>query len=86
MNASSMFNPAFALVIFGVGIGLASMVDPLFGLLAIFGGALLGFSTLVTGKIELNKKAKLLLFASFVFLLSLFSVSYVIVSEVILRY
>ncbi|MBN8434507.1 hypothetical protein [Priestia flexa] len=86
MTASSMFNPAFALVIFGIGIGLASMVDPLFGLLAIFGGALLGFSRLVTGKIELNKKAKLLLFASFVFLLSLFSVSYVIVSEVILRY
>ncbi len=49
---------------------MGSMFNQLFGLVAILGGLLLGFSNLFKNGITINKKSKILLFASFVFLLS----------------
>ncbi|TDB49582.1 hypothetical protein [Bacillus sp. CBEL-1] len=85
MTVTRMFNPVLALIIFGVGIWMASIIHPLFGLIAILGGALLGFSSLSRSGITLKKNANVLLFASFVFLVSLFSIAYLVASAVILN-
>lgn len=73
-------NPIFALMLFMIGIWMGSTVDPLFGLITILGGLLLGFSNLTKNDTILNKKSKILLYASFVFLLSLMSLAYVAMS------
>ncbi|MEH7579814.1 hypothetical protein COM86_28810 [Priestia megaterium] len=83
MTVNIIFNPTFALMILVIGIWMGSMVNPLFGLIAIFGGLLLGFSNLFKNGTTINKKSKVLLFASFVFLLSLFSLTYLAVSAFI---
>lgn len=75
-----IFNPIFALMLFMIGIWMGSTVDPLFGLITILGGLLLGFSNLSKNDIILNKKSKNLLYASLVFLLSLMSLAYVAIS------
>ncbi|UIR31896.1 hypothetical protein LZP85_09070 [Priestia flexa] len=83
MTVTHMFNPIIALIILVTGIWMASMINPLFGLVAILGGALLGFSSLFRSETTLNNKATVLLFASFVFLLTLFSITYLVVSAFI---
>ncbi|SFH53403.1 hypothetical protein SAMN04487776_12514 [Priestia megaterium] len=83
MTVNIIFNPTFALMILVIGIWMGSMVNPLFGLIAIFGGLLLGFSNLFKNGKTINKNSKVLLFVSFVFLLSLFSLTYLAVSAFI---
>lgn len=83
MSVNIIFNPTFALMILVIGIWMGSMVNPLFGLIAIFGGLLLGFSNLFKNGKTINKNSKVLLFVSFVFLLSLFSLTYLAVSAFI---
>ncbi|RHW34016.1 hypothetical protein D1B33_14545 [Lysinibacillus yapensis] len=68
--------PIFALSLFMIGIWMGSMIDPLFGLIAILGGSLLGFSTSFKNGTVMNKKSRLLLLASFIFMLSLMSLAY----------
>ncbi|MGG2091035.1 hypothetical protein ABFY59_29580 [Priestia aryabhattai] len=78
MTVNVVFNPFFALMILVTGVGMGSTVNDLFGLIAILGGLLLGFSNLFKNGVTINKKAKVLLFASFVFLLGLFSLTYLV--------
>ncbi|MBE2978217.1 hypothetical protein [Priestia megaterium] len=86
MTVNVIFNPFFALMILVTGVWMGSTVNELFGLIAILGGLLLGFSNLFKNGITLNKKAKVLLFASFVFLLSLFSLTYLVASAFIFNF
>ncbi|PEW09260.1 hypothetical protein CN435_27675 [Priestia megaterium] len=86
MVVNVIFNPFFALMILITGIWMGSTVNELFGLIAILGGLLLGFSNVFINGITINKKAKFLLFASFVFLLSLFSLTYLMVSGFIFNF
>jgi len=83
VTVNIIFNSFFALIILVIGIWMGSTVNQLFGLVAILGGLLLGFSNLFKNDITINKKSKVLLFASFVFLLSLFSLTYLVVSAFI---
>ena len=78
MTVNVIFNPLFASMILVTGVWMGSTVNELFGLIAILGGLLLGFSNLFKNGITINKKAKVLLFASFVFLLGLFSLTYLV--------
>lgn len=80
MTVNFMINQVFALMLFMVGIWMGSTIDPLFGLITILGGLLLGFSISFNNGVEMNKKTKVLLFASFVFLLSLMSLAYIAIS------
>ena len=80
MLANIIFNPIFALMLFMAGIWLGSMIDPLFGLITILGGSLLGFSNSFKNGEVVNKKLRFLLIASFIFLLSLMSLAYLVVS------
>jgi hypothetical protein len=75
-----IFNPIFALMLFMTGIWMGSMIDPLFGLITIFGGLLLGFSNFFNNGVVMNKKSKILLYASFIFLLSIMSLAYSAIS------
>jgi hypothetical protein len=75
-----IFNPIFALMLFMTGIWMGSMIDPLFGLITILGGLLLGFSNFFKNGVVMNKKSKVLLYASFIFLLSLMSLAYLAIS------
>ncbi|WP_142339114.1 hypothetical protein [Priestia megaterium] len=84
VTVNVIFNPFFALIILVIGVWMGSTVNQLFGLVAILGGLLLGFSNLFKNGITINKKSKVLLFASFVFLLSLFSLTYLVVSTLYL--
>jgi hypothetical protein len=84
VTVNVIFNPFFALIILVIGVWMGSTINQLFGLVAILGGLLLGFSNLFKNGITINKKSKVLLFASFVFLLSLFSLTYLVVSALYL--
>jgi hypothetical protein len=75
-----IFNPIFALMLFMTGIWMGSMIDPLFGLITILGSLLLGFSNFFKSGVVMNKKSKVLLYASFIFLLSLMSLAYLATS------
>jgi len=86
VSVNVVFNPFFALIILVIGVWMGSTVNQLFGLVAILGGLLLGFSNLFKNGITINKKSKVLLFASFVFLLSLFSLTYLVVSAFIFNF
>jgi hypothetical protein len=81
-----ILNPFFALILFMIGIWMGSMIDPLFGIITIFGGLLLGFSSSFKNYEVMNKKSKVLLFASFIFLLSLMSLTYLAISVCINSY
>ena len=85
MVINIIFNPIFALFLFMTGIWMGSMVDPLFGLITILGGLLLGFSYSFKNGAVMNKKSKTFLFASFVFLLILMSLAYLTISHFILN-
>ncbi|WP_175638431.1 hypothetical protein [Metabacillus schmidteae] len=76
MAVNIIFNPIFYLMLFMIGIWMGGMIDPLFGLISILGGLLLGFSNSLKNGVVMNKKSKVLLYASFVFLLSLMSLAY----------
>jgi hypothetical protein len=80
MVVNIIFNPILALLLFMIGIWMGSMIDPLFGLITILGGLLLGFSHSIKNGTVMNKKSKVLFFASFVFLLSLMSLAYLTIS------
>ncbi len=80
MAINIIFNPIFALMLFMTGIWMGSMIDPLFGLITIFGGLLLGFSNFFKNGVVMNKKSKVLLYASFIFLLSIMSLAYLAIS------
>ncbi|KAB7709078.1 hypothetical protein F9802_02855 [Bacillus aerolatus] len=80
MAVNIMFNPIFALMLFMIGIWMRSTIDPLFGLITILGGLLLGFSNSFKNGVVMNKKSKFLLYATFVFLLSLMSLAYLTIS------
>ncbi len=80
MAVNIIFSPIFALMLFMIGIWMGSMIDPLFGLITILGGLLLGFSTPFKNGEKMNKKSKVLLYASFIFLLSLMSLAYLAIS------
>ncbi|MFP3668083.1 hypothetical protein SB717_23355 [Priestia sp. SIMBA_032] len=86
VSVNVIFNPFFALIIFVIGVWMGSTIDQLFGLIAILGGLLLGFSNLFKNGITINKKSKVLLLASFVFLLSLFSLTYLVTSVFIFNF
>ncbi len=81
-----IFNPLFASMILVTGVWIGSTANELCGLIAILGGVLLGFSNLFKNGITINKKAKVLLFASFIFLLSLFSLTYLVASALIINF
>ena len=85
MIVNIIFNPFFAIFLFMSGIWMGSMFDPLFGLITILGGLLLGFSHSFKNGAVMNKKSKILLFASFVFLLILMSLAYMTLSHFILN-
>ena len=85
MVVKIIFNPIFALFLFMTGIWMGSMINPLFGLITILGGLLLGFSHSFKNGAVMNKKSKILLFASFVFLLILMSLAYMTLSHFILN-
>lgn len=76
MVVNIIFNPIFALFLFTTGIWMASMIDPVFGLITILGGSLLGFSPLSKNDTAMGRKTKVLLFGAFFFLLSLMSLTY----------
>ena len=80
MAVKIIFNPIFALLLFMVGIWMGSMIHPLFRLITILGGLLLGFSNSFENGVAMNKKSKVLLYAYFVFLLSLMSLAYIAIS------
>ena len=80
MAINIIFNPIFALMLFMIGIWIGSMIDPLFGLISILGGLLLGFSNFFKNGVVINKKSKILFYGSFVFLLSLMSLAYLAIS------
>jgi hypothetical protein len=80
MVVNIIFNPIFALMLFMIGIWMGSMIDPMYGLITILGGLLLGFSNSFKNGIVMNKKVNILLFSSFVFLLSLMSLAYLSIS------
>lgn len=86
MTVNVIFNPLFASMILVTGVWVGSTANELFGLIAILGGVLLGFSNLFKNGITINKKAKVLLFASFIFLLSLFSLTYLVASALIINF
>ncbi|MDE8674655.1 hypothetical protein [Priestia aryabhattai] len=86
MTVNVIFNPLFASMILVTGVWMGSTSNELFGLIAILGGVLLGFSNLFKNGITINKKAKVLLFASFIFLLSLFSLTYLVASALIINF
>ncbi|MEB4869444.1 hypothetical protein P8831_12025 [Priestia megaterium] len=86
MTVNVIFNPLFASMILVTGVWMGSTANELFGLIAILGGGLLGFSNLFKNGITINKKAKVLLFASFIFLLSLFSLTYLVASALIINF
>lgn len=86
MTVNVIFNPLFASMILVTGVWMGSTTNELFGLIAILGGGLLGFSNLFKNGITINKKAKVLLFASFIFLLSLFSLTYLVASALIINF
>ncbi|MBO1515487.1 hypothetical protein [Metabacillus bambusae] len=75
-----MINQIFALMLFMVGIWLGSTIDPLFGVITVLGGLLLGFSISLNNGVLMDKKSKVLLYASIVFLLILMSLAYITVS------
>ncbi|MGE7665241.1 hypothetical protein ACQKMN_05940 [Ureibacillus composti] len=84
MAVNIIFNPIFALMLFMIGIWMGSMIDPLFGLITILGGLLLGASNFFQNDFVMNKKAKILFYASFIFLLSLMSLTYIVIATFLL--
>lgn len=80
MVVKIIFNPIFVLFLFTMGIWLASMIDPVFGLITIVGGSLLGFSPLSKSDTVMDKKVKVLFFGAFFLLLSLMSVTYLTIT------
>lgn len=80
MAVNMIFNPVIALILFTLGIWMGSMIDPMYGLITILGGLLLGFSNSFKSCEGLNKKSKFFLYVSFVFLLSLMSLTYIAIS------
>lgn len=80
MARNIIFNPIFALMLFMTGIWMGSMIDPLFGLMTILGGLLLGFSNFFKNGVVMNKKLKILFYAFFIFLLSLMSLIYLAIT------
>lgn len=80
MASNIIFNPIFALMLFMIGIWMGSMIDPLFGLITILGGSLLGFSNSFKNGAVMNKKSRFLLISFFIFLLSLMSLAYLAIS------
>ncbi len=80
VTVNIIFNPIFALMLFMIGIWMGSTIDPLFGLITILGGLLLGFSNFFKNGVVMNTKSKILLYTSFVFLLSLMSLAYLAIT------
>ncbi|WP_040203448.1 hypothetical protein [Neobacillus jeddahensis] len=76
MAVTIIFIRIFALILFMAGIWMGSTIDSLFGVITILGGLLLGFSSTFENSIVMNKKSKVFLYTSFVFLLSLMSLAY----------
>lgn len=83
MAVKVLFNPILASVFFMAGIWL-STINILFGLMSIVGGLLFGFSSLRTDVETMNKKTKLLFFATFISFLSLFSVTFLILTKTLI--
>lgn len=84
MVGKMMFHPISASLLFVSGIWMGSMVHPLFGLVTIFGGMLLGFSGFIEDREKMNKKAKVVFYSFFIFLLSILSSGYIIIAELYL--
>ena len=80
MAVNIIFNPIFALMLFMTGIWMGSMIDPSFGLITILGGLLLGSSNFFKNGVVMNKKSKILFYATFIFLLSLMSLTYLAIT------
>ncbi|MBL5775150.1 hypothetical protein MXL46_17570 [Heyndrickxia sporothermodurans] len=78
MAARIFFHPVLALVLFMIGIWMASTINILCGLITILGGGLLGFSPLRRIVSLMNEKTKLLFYASFIFLLILISATFLV--------
>ncbi|MHA6260044.1 hypothetical protein ACXYMX_09015 [Sporosarcina sp. CAU 1771] len=80
MIVKILFNPILAFALFVSGIGLAT-VNISFGLLSILGGLLFGLSSQRNEVGTMNKKTKGLFYGTFIFLLSLFSISFLIIAR-----
>lgn len=76
--------PSFALLLFMMGIWMGSMVNPLFGLLAVLGGLLLGFTASFKMGLVWNNRSRLLLLAAFIFLLGLMSLAYLVIIQMVI--
>jgi amino acid permease len=72
-----LFNPILAFALFMAGMWLAA-VDISFGLMSILGGLLFGFSSLRNDVKTMKKKTKLLFYGTFISFLSLFSITFMI--------
>ncbi|HLR71002.1 MAG TPA: hypothetical protein VK085_06185 [Pseudogracilibacillus sp.] len=77
MAVKVLFNPILAFAFFMSGVWLAT-VNISFGLMSIVGGLLFGFSSLRNDVETMNKKSKLLFYGTFIAFLSLFSITFII--------
>ena len=67
MFVNLIFNRFFALMLFMAGIWMGSMMDPVFGLITILGGLLLGFPDSFKNGKGMDKKSKSVIFCIFYF-------------------
>ncbi|WP_217587091.1 hypothetical protein [Lentibacillus saliphilus] len=82
MAVKVLFSPILAFALFMAGMWLGT-VNISFGLMSIVGGLLFGFSLSRNDVRTMNKKAKLLLCGAFIFFLSLFSITFLIITKVL---
>lgn len=80
MFVNMIFNRGFALLLFMAGIWMGSMMDPVFGIITILAGLLLGFSDSFKSGKGMDKKVKVLFFATFTFLFLLMSLTYLAIT------
>ena len=84
MAINIIFNPVFALLLFMTGIWMGSMIHPLYGLLSIIGGLLLGSYNFFKNDKAMNKKQTKYFYASLIFLFSIMSLAYLAISAFLL--
>ncbi|GGF13858.1 hypothetical protein GCM10010954_10770 [Halobacillus andaensis] len=75
MNSDRKFN--LSLGLFVIGIALAVIIHPLFGLVTIVGGSLLGFSHFSSKQMK-KKEGKLLYCGAFTYLFLIMSAGYIL--------
>ncbi|MCP3031906.1 hypothetical protein LF817_11175 [Halobacillus sp. A1] len=74
----------FAMILFTGGLSLAAFVHPLYGLLTIIGGLMLGFAHVPWKEVKKEKKTKLLYIGSMVYLLIAMGAAFILMTYFIL--